>query len=88
MCQPTLNGEQLTHWKVPNCDVPIFQYDSVFRTKEIISECRARFARAWFNYHNSWDDRGGPLHEQAYDAWFKMIEDRYYYHKCNCKLKF
>jgi hypothetical protein len=80
LCQPTLNGEQLTHWKVPNCNIPIFQYDSVFRTKKIISEDRARFARAWFSYHNSWDDRGGPTPKQAYDAWFKMIEDRYHYH--------
>ena len=80
LCQPTLDGVQLVHWKVPNCNFPIFQYDSVFRTKEVISEDRARFARAWFNYFNSWDDRGGPLPEQAYDAWFKMIEDRYHYH--------
>ncbi len=85
LCQPTLNGKQLFHRDVPNLNVPIYQYDSIFRTKEIISEDRARFARAWFSFFNSWDDRGGPTPELAFDAWFNMIQKRYCYHVLRLK---
>ena len=85
LCQPTLNGNQLVHKNAVNLNTPIFQYDSIFRTKEIISEDRARFARAWFSFFNSWDDRGGPTPELAFDAWFNMIQKRYCYHVLRLK---
>tara|TARA_Y100000816_G_scaffold64403_1_gene42660 strand:- start:1294 stop:2091 length:798 start_codon:yes stop_codon:yes gene_type:complete len=86
LCQPTLNGKQLLHKNVPNLNVPIYQYDSFFRTKEIISEDRARFARAWFSFFNSWDDRGGPTPEKAFEAWFDMIKKRYSFHVLKLKI--
>ena len=52
----------------------------MFRTKEIISHDRARFARAWFREFNNYGDRGGPDEESAYNAWFEMIEKKYRYH--------
>ena len=55
--------EQLVHKNAPYLNVPIFQYDSIFRTKEIISKDRARFANAWFDYFGDWGDRGGPTPE-------------------------
>jgi len=36
LCQPTLDGQQLLHKDFPTAKIPIYQYDSVFRTKEII----------------------------------------------------
>ena len=48
-------------------------YDSVFKTKDIISKDRARFARAWNRYFGNWGDRGGPTEEEAFNAWFEMI---------------
>ena len=41
----TLNGQLLTYKNVPQIKVPIWQYDSMFRTKEIIGNDRARFAK-------------------------------------------
>jgi hypothetical protein len=73
----TLDNKLLDPNLVPNINVPIYQYDSVFRTREIISHDRARFARAWVNYFGSTDDRGGVTEELAYKAWWKMINDRY-----------
>ena len=60
LCQPTLNGNQILHHEVPNLKVPVFQYDSIFRTKEIISSDRARFTRAWNQYFKTMNE-GGQL---------------------------
>ena len=80
MCQPTINNKQILHSSVPKLNTPIWQYDSMFRTKEIIAEDRARFARAWNRYFNNWGDRGGGTAEEAFEAWFKMIETKYKKH--------
>ena len=80
LCQPTLNGNQLVHKNAANLNTPIFQYDSIFRTKEIISEDRARFAKAWNTYFGNYGTRGGPEPNQAFDAWFEMIKVKYKKH--------
>lgn len=76
----TLNGELLTYKNVPQIRVPVWQYDSMFRTKKIIGEDRARFARAWKRTFGNYGDRGGDDPEIAFQAWFKMIETRYKKH--------
>lgn len=81
----TLNGKLIEPKSVPNLFVPIYQYDTVFRTKEIIQNDRYRFAKAWYEYFGSYDDRGGESIEAAYNAWFAMVQDRYPKH--NFKLK-
>lgn len=80
LCLPTLNGELIDFRKMPNINIPIYQYDSMFRTKEIISSDRARFARAWFNHFGNYGDRGGPSDIEAFEAWFEMIKKKYLYH--------
>ena len=70
----TLNGALLDPKKVPMVNVPIYQYESTFRTKEILMEDRLRFAKAWFNYFGEYASRGGGTAELAYQAWFKEIE--------------
>jgi len=76
----TLDGKLLTYKNVPQIRVPIWQYDSMFRTKEIIKNDRARFARAWFRTFNNYGDRGGDNPDEAFDAWFLMIQERYKKH--------
>ena len=64
---------------MPEISVPIWNYDTVFRTKEIISKDRARFARAYYRHFQDWGKgRGTP--EEAFNAWFKMIKKRYKLH--------
>ena len=87
LCDPTLNGKQIKHSDVPFVNIPVWQYDSVFRTKEVISDDRARFARAWNRYFNNWEERGGPTPPEAFDAWFKMIEERYKKHVHKLKIR-
>lgn len=79
-CLASLNNELIDPSKVPNINVPIFQYDSIFRTKKIIAEDRARFARAWFRTFGNYGSRGGPTSELAFDAWFNDISSKFKKH--------
>ena len=67
--------------------ITIWNYDSVFKNKNIISKDRARFARAWNRYFNDWGNRGGPSEEEAYSAWIKMVSDRYIRHGIKLKIE-
>tara|TARA_B100001996_G_C18340998_1_gene470165 strand:- start:18 stop:632 length:615 start_codon:yes stop_codon:yes gene_type:complete len=76
LCLPTLNNEVLDQNNLPIVNVPLWNYDTTFRTRKIIEEDRARFARAWFREFKKWDDRGGETAELAYKAWIEMIKTR------------
>lgn len=77
---PTLNNEVLDQSNTKHLKFPIWNYDTTFRTKEIISKDRSRFARAWFREFSNYGDRGGPTDEQAFSAWFEMVSKRYPLH--------
>lgn len=83
----TLNGVLLDPKKTPMVNIPIFQYESTFRTKEIISKDRARFARAWYRYFKTYETRGGPTPLEAYNAWFSEIKLRYPKHSFKLKIE-
>ena len=83
----TLNNRLINPKLVPNINTPIYQYDSLFRTKKIIAEDRARFARAWNRYFGQYNDRGGPTSEEAYQAWYNMVQDRYPKHTFKIKIE-
>ena len=74
VCQPTLDGKLISPENVPYEKIAIWNYDSVFKTKKIISHDRARFARAWHSYFGDYGDRGGPTEKEAFDAWLNMIK--------------
>lgn len=80
LCLPTLNNVILDYTNVPSVNIPIYQYDSLFRTKKIIAEDRARFARAWNREFGNYGNRGGPDSDAAFEAWFEMIKIKYYSH--------
>jgi len=79
-CDPTVNGIHITEKNVPRSNIAFWNYDAVFKTKQVISEDRARFARAWFRKFGDFGDRGGDTPEVAFKAWFEMIESRYRKH--------
>ena len=80
MCIPTLNGVLLEMPNVKFLKIPLFNYDTTFRTKDVIAHDRARFARAWNREFNSYGDRGGGTPEEAFSAWYSMIKERYKNH--------
>ena len=77
---PTLDNVVLNQSTVKHIEVPLWNYDTTFRTKDIIAKDRARFARAWFREFQSYGDRGGPTEKEAFEAWFSMIKQRYPFH--------
>ncbi len=80
MCDPSLNGVLLDSNNIPTINIPFWNYDSSFKSKDVIAEDRARFARAWHSYFKDYGDRGGNTPELAFKAWFEMIESRYKKH--------
>lgn len=80
LCDPTLNGKLLNELNLPKLNIPIWNYDSTFKTKEVISIDRARFARAWNKEFGNWGDRGDGTPENAFNAWFNMVKNRYQFH--------
>ena len=82
----TLDGELIDPKKVPMVNIPIYQYESTFRTKEILKEDRGRFARAWFRHFGTYENRGGSTSEEAYEAWFEEIAKRYPKHSFRMKI--
>lgn len=80
LCLATLDGKTIDIRSVPNINVPLFQYDFCFKNKNIISEDRARFARAWYREFKNYNGRGGPTPQEAYDAWYNNISNKYLFH--------
>mgnify|MGYP002021754025 CR=1 FL=1 len=80
MCDPTLDDVLLDQYNLPNKKITIWNYDSVFKNKNIISKDRARFARAWNREFGNFGDRGGPTDEEAFTAWYNMVKTRYPFH--------
>lgn len=82
----TLNGNLIDPKSVPNLKVPIYQYDSIFRTKEILKEDRYRFAKAWHTFFNDFGGRGGESQQKAYEVWINMVKERYPKHSFSIKI--
>lgn len=80
LCLPTLNGKVLEVPTINFVKIPLYNYDTTFRTKSVIAHDRARFARAWNREFGNYGDRGGGLPEEAFEAWFKMVKERYKNH--------
>lgn len=80
LCDPMLDGQLLNEYNCPTVPIPFWNYDSVFKTKNVISEDRARFARAWYAQFGNYGSRGGPTREEAFEAWFEMVKNKYKKH--------
>jgi hypothetical protein len=80
LCLPTINGKRIHPKEVPFFKIPLYQYDSMFRTKEVIAYDRGRFARAWYRQFDDWGVRGGGSSEEAFAAWFDEVKKKYKKH--------
>ena len=80
LCMPTLNNKLIEPRNMPISKAPIWNYEMMFKTKDIIAHERTRFAKAWYKQFGNWGVFGGPDKEIAFDAWIKLIEERYRKH--------
>ena len=74
---PAIDGKLIEPHTVPLSKASIWNYECMFKTKEIISSERARFARAWFKTYGHWINYGSGEEEEAFNAWMKIISERY-----------
>lgn len=88
LCLPTLKNKEILPSSVPIIsDVFLWNYDCMFKTKEVISEDRARFARAWYRRFGDWGSEEGDSKQKAFDTWFSMVEGRYKNHTKKMEIK-
>lgn len=85
LCQPTIGGSYLDPKIVMPTQIPVWNYDSVLKTKEQIKEDKGRFARAWQKTFGNYK-LGGPDDESAYNEWWYMIKGRYNKHRSYLEL--
>ena len=86
LCFPTLNDEDIDSRRMPLSSAPVWNYDMMFKTKEIIAKERVRFGKAWYKYFDNWGIFGGETEEEAFDAWFNWIKDKYKNHVFKVKI--
>jgi len=87
LCIPNIGKKVLNYKNVPAVNIPIFQYESMFRTKDVIQHDRARFARAWNRCFGNFGDRGGPTEKEAFDAWINDITKKIKLHTHDFKVE-
>lgn len=74
LCQPSLDGLELTENIVPQSGVPFYNYEKLLKTKEQITDDVQRMARAWHRHFGDW--KLGTT-ETAYDEWLYMVKGRF-----------
>ena len=80
LCFPTLNGKDLNPYDLPLAKSPIWNYDMMFKSKEIIAKERLRFGHAWVSYFGEKGIFNIENEDAAFETWFKWIEDKYKKH--------
>lgn len=84
LCQASLDGAELTVDKVKEIYAPVYNYDFMLKTQDVVKRDQGRFARAWHrqfgNYH-----LGGPDDDSAFQKFLTMQIGRA--HKPSGKIK-
>lgn len=76
LCQPSLDGKQLSTEFMREARIPVYNYDFTFKTEEVVAKDFARFARAWSRRFG--EDKWGDGTEETAIAKFKeMMLGRY-----------
>ena len=87
LCFPTIEGKLIDVNRIPLSKAPVWNYDMMFKTKEIIKYERHRFGKAWYEYFNNWGIFGGDTEKEAYDAWYSWVKEKYKKHVFKIKLE-
>ena len=80
LCLPTLNGKEILPDEVPISKAWLWNYDCMFKTRDVIAEDRSRFARAWYRHFQDWGNEEGDDPDKAFENWMEMIKGRYQKH--------
>jgi hypothetical protein len=76
LCQPSLDGQDLSPDTVPEARIPFFNYEKILKTEAQIKEDVGRMARAYQRYFGTYT-LGGPDDDSAFEEWLKMTKGRF-----------
>ena len=76
LCQPSLDGVELTEREMPQARIPFYNYEKLLKTEAQIKDDVGRMARAWQRHFGEYK-LGGPDDESAYEEWWKTTAGRY-----------
>lgn len=77
LCQPQLDGKDLSLDEIPQAGVPIYNYEKLIKTKEQIMDDQGRMERAWKRHFGEYQMSKDGSDLSAYKAWYKMQEGRF-----------
>lgn len=75
LCQPSLDGEQLKPWQMPEAGVPFYNYEKFTKTFEQINDDVERMDRAYFRHFRRWIYQDNLL--TSYGGWLRMMKGRF-----------
>ena len=76
LCQPTLDGRQLTVEETTQAEVPFYNYEKLTKTKEQIVDDVGRMDRAYFKHFGEYQYGNDGTNETAYGGWLRMMQGR------------
>lgn len=76
LCQPSLDGHELSPDQVPEARIPFYNYEKIIKTEAQITDDVGRMARAWHAHFGEYK-LGGPDDASAYAEWYKMTSGRF-----------
>lgn len=77
LCQPSLDGEELTPDSVPEAAIPVYNYEKLLKTREQIAQDQGRMERAWFRLHGEYQMKSDGTDEGALDRWIQAQKGKF-----------
>lgn len=71
LCQAALDGVELIPDSLPLVEAPVWNYDFMLKTEEVVRKDFGRAARAWNRQFGNWN-LGGPSESEIFDKFLQM----------------
>lgn len=76
LCQPSLDGKEISANDVPEARIPFYNYDFLIKTQEQIIDDIGRMDRAYHRHFGKWLYSKDGTEESAYGGWLNMVLGR------------
>lgn len=77
LCQPSLDGKELSPNDVAEARVAIYNYEKLLKTKDQISEDQGRMERAWHRHFGEYQMGSDGTNEGALERWIRAQEGKF-----------
>lgn len=77
LCQPSLDGKEITPDSVPEAKVPFYNYEKLIKTSDQIMDDVGRMDRAYYKHFGKRLYSTDGSDEDAFNGWVKMVLGRF-----------